>query len=560
MFRLTLGLSIALGLGFVCFASVGCHGGGSGGAGGGSGSGGGSGGGAGAGLGGGSGGASGNWYGTVLIQSLYATHSNDGTHAVDHQEKATTRIDIDSTGARSIATDDAMSDVQSTLINMMCYRQMSTNYVHGDSSEQSSAQGFFNLTLDAANGYASAEPATAFTLPPQTWTTHNRAETSTCDGAGVQTSTGMAVTTLSGPLPLDQVKGTLSADKRTASGSASGTDAMGNVWTVVWSLKRDKNIVAVVADQTVTRASVVTLDGSASHGQIDSYTWTVIPTQECANVPGPNGTKVSIGHSVTHVGRTFAFPVLCSVFVRLHVEGPGGDDDALALVTVLPRGWSTTAATPVKQVSGALGADLGASNRCARDNGAATNHLIHTVDPAAATWKDSAYQVQQLDPAKEGPFAGLYYLDTPEFHVDRLELIHDAYLPPSGAAYLATSSNDMAVGGLLDPLLEGHARAHSSLLSDWVSWHTDDLDPAVQVEPLASEQMNDLISTADATIKSAEVQLCAATAHPAVFSLLQPQSSDPAWSGPADVYPSAGGTPIHSDVMYQAVLDDAVCP
>ena len=187
--------------------------------------------------------------------------------------------------------------------------------------------------------------------------------------------------------------------------------------------------------------------------------------------------------------------------------------------------------------TGSLDSDTVGSNRCARDNGAVTGHFIHRTD--AVSWLGSAYQLNQIGAGTDGPFAGAYYLTSPNFAVDRLELINPTVLAPNGAAYKANLANSPAIASLLEGQVRAHEQAHSTLMAEWLSWNNGVLDPARKVEELASNSSGDLQAAADTSLRGDESEICEATGHSQVWNILsQMNSTVSAWSSPARVYTS----------------------
>ena len=486
--------------------------------------------------------ATGRWYGTIIVDSYRKTVdmtpvNPQSSHSKTHVDRAHTRITISDAGARHVTSTAWLDDDQHDHIVQQCVVMDSTNSMHASATKTTDAQqAYFVLTPVGDSGYAAGEFASAFLTDPVTLTSHNRLMEDSCGAAYVDSSDNSTSAPLTGNLPLDKIAGTLSADKQSATGSARWTDLSGVQYRIRWSLKRDKEIVAVVDDQTVQRLATVNIDGSKSRGTIDTYEWTFDPGDECEDIHTSLGGSLSVGKEAKHSGETDSFQVLCKVDVHLHVSGPAGEDDDDATITVTPRQWSTDWMAPYQTFVDTLDPDVAGSNRCFEENGAYSGHYIHTMDPQNTTWKGSAYKVAQIDAGADGPFAGAFYTDDPQFHVHRTELINIQYLPPKGTAYVATSANDSAVGAMLATQIEAHESEHSKRLKSWLDFNSGSNDPAMEVEPLASADGQHLTDIADATVRKTESDLCYATSHPFVkAALAELMPSDPTWNGPADI-------------------------
>lgn len=507
--------------------------------------------------------ASGRWFGKLVVSSVF-----DGSNTLDlpgtvkvqqHYERAKTTITIADTGARHTATTVDFFDYQVSDIVQTCLHLHGTNRSEATATASSDTGGYFALRTDGNGGYTSGEFASAVTTPPVTIPSDNYLATTTCDVATTATSTGTETTSFAPNLPLDKIAGTLSNGNRTAAGQAHVDDGRGTTYDLVWSLRRDAEIVAVVDDQTVPRASRVTLDGSKSRGQITDYTWTILPLGAACTAKVPvTGASLRVGKQVERNGPTYEFQTLCTTVAHLHVKGPAGEDDDVGVIWVSPRTWKTSSdRSQTTDDQDNLDSGTFGSNRCSLEGGKPSGHEIHWTSDNQ--WSGSAFTTGQV--TDDGPFQDAFYVASSNVQVDRIELINATVFGPNGAAYKATKAKSgQAIADLLVTQVRAHEAAHTDLLLEWLARNKDALDPARKVEPLASNDEAQLVDAANTSIREDNTQLCNATSHPFVFEKMQanPNNANPLWTSETTICRVENDCPP-VPVFCNAAFDDLPC-
>lgn len=501
----------------------------------------------------------GRWYGTITVTSTFqtggTTNPAPGTTTVkDHLELWKTNMKIDVGGGRHTQSKWRFYDYQKNDIVQSCIYLHGTNLIDdGNTVSSDVAMGYFALVSDGPGRYRSAELAgVAFAMP--TLSSHNSLIQTGCAGATSQQSIGTETPGLQTPLMLDQVKGTLSPDAKTAAASSTLT-INGITYALSWNLKRDKDIVADPGGPyEVTRGQQVMLDASASRGDITSYKWTLTPSDECKNTGNRMvAGQLSIGKLVNPTGKQFAFVALCDVNVHLDVEGPAGTDGADTMVLVDPRKWNTNRGmTTTSDV--ALPDAMAGTNRCAKEGAAggdATGHYIHH-DPTKSTWDGVTYTTMQIAQS-DSPFAGAYYINTNLATVARTELVNTKYLSGGTVYAYNAGMGNQATMDALGPEIRAHESAHTTLLMGWLDFVKDtSLDAARGMESFAAMTIGDLERAADLWLTAADEALCSSTVHPLVWAILMPN------------FPQTGtvylnGLPPYSGPLYMAGQESLPC-
>lgn len=518
------------------------------------------------------------WFGAVTVGSRIIVdrveNSVPGLSIRDRFDaQSETRIEVDETGKRTVTSQGRVVGSQFVVLTAGCATQTTrTFYSAPEAKASGSSQGYFTVVEGAGSGLTGNEVADNFNVPnPLRDATFSLAEapvqvslsstfdrsaeelTDACGEVFEQNISTSEPYDFGTPAPLDRVRGRPTLEGNALSGSVFYTEG-GVEYDVTWNLKRDREIVAKAGDYQVVRANDVTLDASASRGDITEYRWSLKPTGECANMGNEFiGEAQSIGERVLREGKTFRFKVLCPVEVSLRVSGPRGADVDHTLIRVVPRGWETSFKTvpgpPVPTVLSDIG--VAGRDRCEIEGGdEETGHVIHRTD--LATWVGDVYQTSRV--TDNGPFNRVFYVGSSSVRISRGQIVNTQWLPPNGPVYLL----NLFLAPALHESIIAHEEAHGALIQGW--WErrkARPADPARRVERLASTDIGILQQVADASLRDDETQVCIATNHQRVFAILR---ANPTFEfGPGQVQFPGEGIPTNFTKLYLLGNDTEPC-
>ncbi|MBI4913719.1 MAG: hypothetical protein HY823_13365 [Acidobacteria bacterium] len=301
-------------------------------------------------------------------------------------------------------------------------------------------------------------------------------------------------------------------------------------YTVSWNFAPPEELQAIpqVAG-TVQRGEVLTLDGSASKGQVRQHLWTFRPLGNPGQLPDPAARKEGARSTVI---------LLDSMEVLLTVSDGAREHRKAVQVTVLPREAFKTSfehvavesqqadsirprcdPTGEKDAQGdpIFSAVLsGGENVCALDpprNSAEPVHILHP-DPKKAG-KDSHYTLAQVQDPK-GPWNGFWYFKDWKALVHRQTSMNKFLLPEGPPSFpgldnffKANTDRGLDAAGYL-----AAARAHERRHSDLMQKALEGRDPARDTERAFGKDEVSLRSEADQRIRETEKRLSDATADP----------------------------------------------
>jgi hypothetical protein len=481
-----------------------------------------------------------SWYGTITGVSTLAygrtTSAPNLVSTEDHTLVVTIHSRVTKEGVRTQTIKGTIHDYDTHDVTTPCFRQYSTSLTDGTAPEKplpSAADlpglppgvvvpglptGYFALNVDEAGGYVFSDgtpmPALTGTGTIETETT-NHVSYETCDGGRNDSSENPSTGPIGASIPLDRLKGTVSKDGKSAVGEATWRDG-DTTYLLKWSLKKAKELEADAGGPyVVERGQKVNLDASRSRGDIEKYVWTMTPRgSDCKDTSTVVGLEV--GQRFEHEGKTYSFTALCDVDLELVVHGKNGaeDTDNSAEVNVRARKWRTEYQPPEK-VAVDINPLFGGTNQCAFEAVSTSNgqylrsgHYIH--------FDSDSYEVRHVDDP-DGPFANAFYLAGHTLKMRRREVHETAYIGPNGTAFVGTEApfNAQVAAQIL-----AHESAHTQLLETALKRDKGKRDPAQRIEKMASPDETRLRAAAGESLTSSNRDLCKATQHPYVFSML----------------------------------------
>lgn len=515
--------------------------------------------------------ATGRWYGKLTIEAtkrvdLGANPAPGITQSGREITKIAVEVEVTEEGNRTEMLTGEQWQRQDVHISMPCYTDYATTW--GEASGRSTGNGipglppgfdagftlptsagYFPIVGDGEGGFRLGKEEEYTTVWVQgTSTLYQIAET--CEDGGVFENELPIDGPVDTMMPWNEVRGSLSADKKRADGSkrltrGSQEEDGETTYDITWSLKREPPLVAKVGGPySVPRGEKVTLDGSQSRGEIDEYIWKISPGQDCTNSDVPGEWPVA-GKTVEKKGKTVTFVALCTVDVRLTVRGRAGEDSDHGKAKVTPRAWKIQNEGSSAEVVDFGETGTGGSNQCAHEPaGVVSGHYLHR------TQADPGYTVKRVEDP-EGPFDQELYLDAPNVRFKRREAINVAYVAPAGSVYAATGA---PFNAQLEAQIRAHEKAHSDLLLGWLAAHRGRRDPMIRVEKLAGKDEQQLRDNAEAILSEAESELCRATQHPSVFRKLAQ------FAGVSGTVRNSSGDETFVPDLQRLANDDVTCP
>lgn len=514
-----------------------------------------------------------DWYGKIVGEAITTRNVHLQAGGLTQTNETSSVVTLTSTvsraGVRALKIGGSWNHREVNDLVGPCFRQYSTSLSESELPEQTVmgagpapgvASGYYTVRVDERGEYAFAEAigpivpvlsAVALTSID----VDNYAAMGSCESSTSEATQRTDVGQIGAGIPLDRVKGKGARDGKSSSGQASWREG-DTAYRLSWSLKKFKELEADAGGPyQVERGTKVTLDGSRSHGDIQEYVWTLTPRADCENT-GEIG--LTAGKSVEVKGKTYSFTAICGVDVRLVVRGPNDTEDPdTQQVTVRAREWKTPYTPPEITF---IDEDplVGGRNQCAFEPvsvGKRTGHYLHRTPDAPG------YAVKQVDDP-DGPFAGAFYLVSPDLKVWRREMLEEAYMAEhvgnggevvgEGSVYRGTGAPFNAE---LAAQIRAHEHAHSTLLEDALKRDRGKRNPAQLLEPLVANDEVRLRAAAGDSIDKSERVLCEATQHPFVFAKLG------AFAGKSGRVQSAGGTFIADVANLQTLAnDDVTCP
>jgi len=265
----------------------------------------------------------------------------------------------------------------------------------------------------------------------------------------------------------------------------------------------------------VRRGEGITMDGSASTGDIAAYRWTFQVAKGCPKAPG---------EAPEHADSSTRFTALWDFHAQLTVTDRSGktDVDERDIRVVAREGFDwemlfTGVRPSPKPLTSSLRAGspdwLGTMhlgiNLCARDGDVdSSGHRIHrkTSNPDRSTWVDVGYEVIRV--GDDGPFGGLWFVLKQSLQVERTERVNRSLMPGGEVYQLNVEKMNPAPEQQLLRQVTDHEHGHTQLMKEeFDRVRAEKADPAPAIEKEISASKPDLIEAADKVILPVEVRL-----------------------------------------------------
>lgn len=271
---------------------------------------------------------------------------------------------------------------------------------------------------------------------------------------------------------------------------------------------------------TVQRGESLTLDGTASTGNITSYEWSFKPMG--FGSPQPNT-------QVTLQGETATVVLLKSMYVTLTVSDGKNTNKKTVPVNVESRSWKMPfekSSNEGKIPDGSGGKPyyssilesrckmniancikyFGGENVCAIDPPKTDNeppHIIHPKKDSNNSWEDNGYELEQIQDG--GPFNGWWYVKDQSIKVARQILINKYILPDGPVIFSGMDENfyNANVNGNYKAYLSGvrkHENTHTDRMKRAIAFY----DPAKKIENLMGQDRDEIKQKADSIIQKSE--------------------------------------------------------
>lgn len=307
---------------------------------------------------------------------------------------------------------------------------------------------------------------------------------------------------------------TLSAPKNAIRTEVSWTLSPGPLALKAW----------IAGPRFVKRGDGITLDGSASSGEIAEYRWTFDL--------GSGGPKAP-GEKVEFRTPTVNFTALWDFKATLEIKDRSGKTDtAVRNVTVLPRKgpeWevnfpNTRPPKPPLPLTSALRAGstdqistlhLGI-NLCAKDGDVSySGHQIHrkparVQDEDKPTWSDVGYKAIRVSDGE--PFGGVWYVVEPKLEIERTERVNKNLLPGGETYVLNEEKRNLQDVLSLWQQVKEHEFLHTQLAKEeYEKVRKEKADPAAAIEKTFGLGKSELIGAADKKIMEIDSRLATAS-------------------------------------------------
>lgn len=296
--------------------------------------------------------------------------------------------------------------------------------------------------------------------------------------------------------------------------------------SISWRLTSSPRVIAHTGGPySVQRGAQLQLDGSQSEGMRLTYEWILRPVSCPMDV---NSTRFEdVRPQVT---------LLCSMTAHLTVSDGSQSHSSTTTITVTPREWQTpfehvAQEGPLDRTQPTIrrttapgapvefeGAFVGGENVSASDPSADSRETLHPRRDKGS-WAGRGYTVARV---AEGPFAGIWYVDSYDIEVKRQTLINK-FLLPGGPPLRAGSfyAKNMELNTDIVAYLEA-IRAHEGMQSSTgVLGHSgltkralEADDPAPRVEVMMDGDRDALQKRVDELLQKTDVALCSASDDP----------------------------------------------